>query len=1836
MSTSASIPPGRHYATIEQKIPTWLKESTPEARAGLRNWQHAPAWLAAAVQRHPEVAKAWQEEHARHRQHQASVRALFEHLPDLETYARRLLTDAIKQRFDLDLDVDNTYLVDARLIDASSAIDGRQAVERATRSLLQCALHNFDAGAAQENGMDAPDAPLKKSVILDHRRFMGSVPISNAVEMGAEAFAGLCRSLDIGRKYHDLVHAIYYPAATPGSSADEAALKVYQALGQVEVSAFRQSLHFARLKGDISAALYTGALALPLDQAPAAGSPVTISRLSLWEAELTGLAILELNAAGQASVALYTPQDNERPLKEFATWEALQAHLSDRLRNDIHYLDPHIAEGDKASVAMRLKDRLTPTGWSIRGLQEPVSDPHATLHPVARPFTHAFQGFMAFQKAERHEKDALYHAIPTEIVDRRSAQAHRQRIANGVLAGLNIAGFFVPGLGEAMLALCVTQLAFELYDGIEAWEKDERDTAYGYLVDVIENVAVMAALAAAAKVLKGLPGRAGSTAEAPQAELPEIERIPVETPSFIEELDHVEMPDGQVRLWKPDLTPYRHSDVLPQELVPDALGLRHYNGKRWLEIQGDRYVVEQAHANADYRLQHPENPHRYRPVVRHNGAGAWLHRTDQPATWKGMTLLRRIGHLSAHFDDSTLQGILLISDVHEDALRRALVENQRLPALLEDTLQRFRLDQTISQLPGSSARFADFTRAYADTPVTQAPGPETLRRVYPQLPSSVVDELVRSADANEGQMLVTGKVPLRLGEEIRVYLQQIRLARAYEGLYLDNVRSWDCDQLIIHALQRLPEWPAETRLELRQHRFWPAQRMSIGPTDARWHGTITCAEQGYIVHATPPSDTAVTALANLYAALFEALPEAMAHLGVSDVAALRLKLQQNPPPRASSRQALGMRPIKPGYRSPMRLADGRLGYPLSGGTTAAGLSPRTLLDAVVATGLPERTRWSAEQILMRLTRSGRTQVEILAYLQQLLEQRLELQSRLDEWYDGIVSGSDDAAAHENVRNQIMQHWFDTALNEGDPHTARLSVTRVPLADIPMNLPEHFTSRVHRLHLLDLTSAGTAGWVQHDRLLQRLLRQLPQLEELVITRPYDARATPSSFLFSLGTISQHSPGLRSLTFTNQNIPLSAQSLVDVSGLPELRRLDLSGNRFAQRDSPSLHALSLEYLGLDDMQLSQWPIGLGSDAMGRMAHVSLRNNNLRSLPTFLLEQPDLALRNTELSLEGNDINDDHLQRLLLNESRLTSHVNVDRSPELTERLGRIRQERQQLRDAIDGWAQASSSSTPLTQAMLENRQRIAHAINQFWENQERGLRYLRLQLADVALEHFPRRLPSFFNERVNALTLTGVSGSSAQLEELLSRFPNITRLTIDAHVAATQTLATALTRLRRLTHLEFRSMGLEIDQDMLEAFGRLTNLTSLDLSGNRLGVITEVPASLATGLTSLSLSNMDLQAWPAWCDRLLPLELLDLSSNHIPQLPDYVLHNLENRMPISSIALFDNPLAVDTVLRMRAYSESQHSFTFGLDPDNLLLTDTTSEGSLPEHPHFPLTGDDTPRVELWALGNPEQNEALEDCWAQLQRLDDGANLLRLAGRLRNAAPYVDLTSQADFCERVRLMLVTAATHPQMRPTMSVIAAEGLPDPVTGWQTCHDGALQAFNNIELYVMNSRVLTDAGDSLQALFRRLRQLYRMEQLELLASQRTVPGDHVSVRLAYRRELAAELDLPIADSMRFRSAAQLAPGELAGVLEQVRARESGDAFMQSLMANPYWTDRLRLEHADRFARIVERFGERVQELSALDLPLQEELTLQQGLQDDKDQEDRDLLQDLTRPFFNHD
>lgn len=1794
--TTAQTPHAQQL--IEDKVPGWLASAPQETLEQMRTLLRNPDRpFAKACAEHPHIARKLAEDYQAYRAAQGKVNALLEPLPDLQQYAEQRLTSAIKTRFGLDLDVTRTYLFNASKAAAYQAsmngdpiIDAQKAFKLATQSLLQCALQNFEAAEAEPGGMDSGSL---QPIVLDSDQFLGPFPSGNVVELAPDAFAALVRELDIGGQYEALVTAVYGEPA--GSNL--------QTFSQAEYRAFRLAVHRARLGELITVPLYESLLTLADEgQAEHEGGYVRCAFLELFEITLTGALVIGVVPSPEQllwydptllpykqMLVTYLP-GAPTPLKAHKTVHEVQAYLREQLwEMPVRHLQQAVAAHDSATFMAKLRECLQPVAPETftaqpgkpGGLAARVRDPNAWVPVSLQPFTQPFVDELVDQKQQRARDDAQFHAVPTALEDQKSAAKRRAYYEQLGFIALNIGAFVVPGLGQVMLGLSVIQLSYEVFEGIESWADGDQDQAFGYLMDVVDNLALMAALGAA--------GASNTT--------PVVEHIPVETPSFIEELEPVTLPNGETRLWLPDLQPFAHDSVLPAGLEADEFGLYQHAGKTWLRLEDRTYALNKAPDSDRFNLVHPSKTLSYEPPLRHNGAGAWLHPLDNPEQWQELALFRRAGHLSAKFDDQMALRILRASDTDEDVLRQVISENQHLPGPLQDTLSRFALYQELARradLADPRQFQTEFEKQYRALPDRQPPGAELIRHRYPQLPSPVTEELLRNITPGEREEFVKGTLPRRLAEEIRLLQQQIRLNRAYEGLYLQNVRNWDADLLILHSIEQLPGWPADLHITLEQRLSSPAQSSSIGLADSPQRKSIISARAGYLITDDAIPDQTLVAHGTLYEALFQALdPAQRGALATPDVQALRSALLERPLlPRQVLRKVLSMQPIRPDFRSPMRLANGRIGYPLGGmRPRSSSISRQSLLNTIRQIGLHTPITRPADQTLAMLENRQMTRTAISDLLQDLLGQRNQLQSRLSSWRhmaERMPHQSPDD--FERLLNVISQHWYDRAFTGAADAPAPLRLVRLSLLDFPLDLPEFFTSSITDLQLIETTPAQFEGWNQHAAQLNHLLRQFPNLRSLHIDRPYEPQAAPSPFQFSLPLIAQHLPALESLSLTHQNTSLSSTDIDSLAAMPVLRRLDLSGNRLSEEYPPAFNALSLDYLGLDDMQLDHWPSGLREAAVSQIGHISLRNNQIRVIPHFLRGNLINVAEHAQLSLQGNPLFDDDIRRVLLNEDGRASRFEMDQTDAFRQHIALALEQRQQLRDAIDNYVNASGSSTVTSQAIMTSRMRIATALSDFWRNQEIGLTRSPLRLEGISLEHFPARLPDFFIAQVHNLTLERVSGSTTHLSELLGRLVQVRRLTIDNFQQAQQTLPSALLRLPNLRQLALRNSNLVIDQHFLDTLGRLVALDTLDLTGNRMGEVSTTPLGLRS-LRRLELNQMQLSQWPAWVDSLLPLEMLDLSENRLTALPAHILENLDNDLPISSVLLLDNPLTDDAFYRARASSDSQRSFTFAMDaPDSWDETDGLA------HFHAPVldTIDDHPDLSDWLMASEVENEALSDCWNELQDSGTADDLLRLVGRLRNSGTYRDPGNRRKLCERVRRVLVHALVNPQERAAMNFQAREALPQD-DGSQTCHDGVLTVFQGLEDHIESERSEIDNADSEANLYRHVRRLYRVQAVDKVARSETGDRDEAEVRLTYRRELNAPLELGLPEE-RLLYAVNLNIEERTDAELQVQLGELGEDFLHFAEGNELWVAHLRRAHAPRFAEIERSYQQQVADL----------------------------------------
>lgn len=1778
----------RHAEIIQAKIPEGLRNLTADEISALQTlppsiWE----WFGQASRSHPHVFKELLHDYATYRKSTAQLALTVGALPTVEDHAAPLLAAAIKARFHVDVDVRATYLNDARqwfthashTVVANYPSDIQVPILRTDyRTLLTAALQNFSPSETALGALDF-DRRIRAKIAP------GPVPGEGTLyDIEPAHFAALCRDLDLGQSYQALIDS------TLGTMDEQR---------MAERCALLVDAHLAYLKGDIGEVLYkrikAAAAGQPLDDRTA---NLTAYELRLWDTPLTSVLAIsdDLDSAAQPlPVVVYIPGDPVAPLKEYASTNAFTHALVKQLEQ-MSYLDffqRFFPARQRAELRQKIVDCIYPYDWSPQAnlsIRQRSTNP--SLHLRGRKLARPLLDEMVARKAASVKQDALFHAVPTRL---KNEQAFDERIHHYLALGLgalNAASFIVPVLGEAMVAINVMQLASESFDGIQAWARGEQALAWGYLTDVIENVALIGVLGAAGQ--SGTPAR---------------EIIPVETPSFITELEPVTMPDGQERLWKTDMTPYAHDIILPAGLQPDQYGVYHYQNKAWVAIEGNLYAITRYPKEADYRAQHPTLPGTYEPKLRHNGVGTWQHELDRPLGWQGPKLVQRLGSEFWRLDNQTAQRLLRVSGTHEAVLRRALSENEPAPALLEDTRRRFEADeQARSSYPesGTLARTEAFDSFYLALSKTSDPAALALQRHYPQLPTIIAEELRLHATPTELIQLTQDRVPLRLAQEIRAYQQEVRLARAYEGLYLQTpAYNPDTDRLIFHSLDRVAGWSDQIRLEIRDHWHGGALIDSIGEPDAPTlkillrDGTRYLARDHEGLHLNGPDD--------LYASVLHALPDdkrmALGLPGTWQKQDLQAAIQRNPLPRHTLRKVLGMQPSRPANVPPMRLAGGRIGYALSGrGAQGDFIARETLLDLILTLQLGSSLDLEPESILRSLeARYDRR--SILDRLRQLLDERSQLTQAMDTWGEGSahsLSPQAEAPGRSRIVEAIWRIWFDTSLTDVRETPAILSLQAVSPTLLPTRLPAFLGPRISQLSL-GITPPTANDFVRAHETMVGFLEQFSDLRSLELNTETYNRGNVSLPL--IPTISTRFPNLQELRLINQNLVIGTWEIQALGNMSQLEVLDLAGNIVPDHASLArLLSTRLRYLGLDRIALRQWPTWIVPANLQGLEVLSLRTNGITSIPDDLLNQSIATTAPTLLRLQDNALTDRTIRRILLDwtHSECPLRFELDVPQSMQTQIENLQVERRELNAAIESWTHGSA----LSSMQAGEREHIGRCIMNAWRRHADGDSFSALVLRNVSLEQFPTQLPAFFCDRLYSMELHRVTAGQPLLDTFLMRFPNLAALRMYGHVSPMQTIPNALLRLNRLHTVGLMDQGLLLDQQIMTLLGQIRELETLELSDNTMGQITD-PSVLPRSLNMLHLDGTGLLAWPEWVDSLLPLSVLDLDNNSITELPAHILENPRNDDAHTEISLLNNPLSRATMISAHTSEgyNSGYSFNMDLPPDIEAMSparhsdSNNSSIASSGHAHSPLPLEqEVPTVERWLLPQDGQANPRRDTWARLDR--QGDNLLRLMQRLTHTAPFRNPDLRPDLVQRAWTVMDAADRNDALHALFNGMAEEALPQP-DGNQTCADGALLVFGQIEQHVLLESILAGPSENYgENLYRWMRGQYRLQMLDEYARTNLNARDEAEVRLAYRLRLGQELELPLPpQGMLYEASANVSPNELQAVVEYIRRLENSDSWLDYAATQEHWVEYLKTTDEAYFGQHKEAY-----ELSVLNLP----------------------------------
>jgi hypothetical protein len=674
-----------HYQPLKEAIPQWLGNTSATRREALKN----------SVPLLPEALKsAPAEQHAlmksltgAHIDAQSQVDKALEHLQNAAAFAEPLLKAELKSCFDLDLDVRNTFV---RLyIPATTPLFPIKTGARVwSVSLLEAALHNFEDRETRDDAFEA------ESTFTTAPTSTGQFETLPAIKtrLSIAAFTQLCRRLDIGAKYKASLED------NLGYSDSLVATVLRNKLDASQKTAMKAALQWARMNRDVSEsavrlieALLDGMKGLYVN-----GAPLLCHDVSMLCAPLTGIVVFAPDlylSQNKARVVAYVPDDPEHPFKEYTSPLEMIVELTRQLRSKDYqrFFSRFVSHEQRGFFFSTLNSRLSEIKWhphepgsSLPAWREaPVERPD--LQTALVPFHDDIWQHLHQAKLNKVFNDARSIAVPTAVVDQKARWAFWDSVIEIIstiaqTAALIVAPF-VPVLGEAMMAYMAYQMLDEVFEGIVEWGQGRNTEAFGHLMGTVESM-----------IQLGMFAVGGAIAS---AEFRNV--LPRNVVAFIDRFKPVKLANGETRYWEPDLQRYEHPARPPADSQPNQRGLHQHRGKQLLPLEEAHFSVKEHEVPGQYRIEHPTRPDAYQPVVRHNGDGAWHTELEQPMEWDGETALRRIGPAVEAFTPAERETLLQVSGSSEDALRKMHVNQEKVPPLLADSIQRFKIDQQLQR-----------------------------------------------------------------------------------------------------------------------------------------------------------------------------------------------------------------------------------------------------------------------------------------------------------------------------------------------------------------------------------------------------------------------------------------------------------------------------------------------------------------------------------------------------------------------------------------------------------------------------------------------------------------------------------------------------------------------------------------------------------------------------------------------------------------------------------------------------------------------------------------------------------------------------------------------------------------------------------------------------------------------------------------------------------------------------------------------------------------------------------------------------------------------------------
>ncbi|WEK29280.1 MAG: NEL-type E3 ubiquitin ligase domain-containing protein [Candidatus Pseudomonas phytovorans] len=1133
-------------------------------------------------------------------------------LQPVDTFCLPLLTEALAHWFP-DTPV-------ATLLKAQVVFDG--AKPRRRLSVLEAALQNAEA-----------DIPVKV-IRADF----------SSLELDAATLIQGIRNLDLGQRYR------YHL----GDIVDNDTFR--DLLETQDRSALCAELAIARLRGHIDchgAALAQAALDSRAQIiTEKGGRNVLCQFVSLFGTPLNGPMVIQLEdpEAGQPCL-LYLPGDPQGALRQHASLGSLKADLTDRLADhDFRtFFIRHVPLAQQAAFLQRLRETLYPHypyadlqattpvldkgdrfSWIRRAFPGPrdiwqaTRDKNVRLPLTLEPWPGNCFRARARTLVERKFLDAASVAVPVRQLDARTQLEHLESWLSAGLTVLNLAGFFVPGLAELMLVAGGAQIVDEFLEGVHAANEQDSDEAIAHLFSVVESLVQFAALGA----VEGFNAPTGP----------------------LQDWHLVESEAGR-RLWHGDLTPF-HRAAPPQWAArPD--GLHQAKGRTWLKLQDQHYPLENSVDGGRRLVASPGQ--RIQPALYGQQPGPWVFAHEQPLHWDRAQLLQRLAASATGRDRLALQRALQCSGYDEAIVRRVMVDRESAPALLLDTLES--LDGKVPE------------------PLLRATDGGPLARDFPSLSARAQGEILDQASpADVLQMQRTQRLPMRLAETARLYLREARISGALARFHQTNGPVADRDALVFAALEQLPGWTNEARIELRDGSVSGRLLHACGKESVTAK-TVIRTGNGY-----EPRNEQGETLANrsdIFQAILNALPDSertslSLQIHEPDLlnAALFDKLASD---RAATPGYLGMQPVRPFYRLPRRLPGGQIGYPLSG-RGRGWLTADELFNQLFPSTEPD-----ARLILRHRLLQEAGQQPFGTLLERLRGEYMQLDSSLQQWIHSpdLANGGTLVAqrsARTEAARRLRMAWRRESTNSASsiehvildldgrnlgtlptlstpmPHVRQLSVTflsesshasldsflgrfsHLRTLDLEGNMLEHIPPSVGHMDQLQNLDLSGNGLDLSETATLDMLQGRSNLLRLDLGNALEA--LPVAALDRLANL----PSLTSLIIDSNGLNLAAEHFQAMERWPSLTDLSMAGNdtTLTEQSRAALARLNR----LHTLFMAENPLDLAPDVSGwhQLQALDLQQTGIGQWPTGLTELLNQRpLRLLSLDLSDNQLTD-----------------------------------------------------------------------------------------------------------------------------------------------------------------------------------------------------------------------------------------------------------------------------------------------------------------------------------------------------------------------------------------------------------------------------------------------------------------------------------------------------------------------------------------------------------------------------------------------------------------------